>query len=476
MASLAGGMALAIGGIMNRTSTASSLLRALAGLSLLTAASSLTAGCGGGEGGGDADGIGVRGEGLDTTYGVDYSWARPSPAGLAAQGFTFAARYLSYDTSGKNLSAGEASALNAAGLDVVSNWEAGSEDALGGYATGVEEAKAAESQALADGMPAGRPIYFSVDFDATPAQQAALDDYMDGVASVIGRERTGAYGGYYVIERLFDQGKIAWGWQTYAWSGGQWDSRAQLRQIQNGIDGGQLDKDEALVADFGQWTSNGGKASPPAAPPPAAPPASPPTSNCDVHSDGKLYCVNSADAAMYASSNFGSGVVNHLETTSSWFTCWGKGELHPGGNTTWYYTLGDANGNWGWVPAVDLQTTDSFDADPTAHGLKACAATLPPLPANCDVHSDAKLHCVNDADSAMYKSSNFGSGVVNHLETTNSWFECWGTGELHSGGNTTWYYTLGDANGNWGWVPAVDLSTPSSFDANPSAYGLAHCN
>jgi len=32
------------------------------------------------------------------------------------------------------------------------------------------------------------------------------------------------------MQRLFDDGKIAYGWQTYAWSYGNWDGRAQLRQ------------------------------------------------------------------------------------------------------------------------------------------------------------------------------------------------------------------------------------------------------
>lgn len=187
-----------------------------------------------------------------TRYGVDYSFARPSPASLAADGFTFAVRYFSHD-SGKNLTASEARALIAAGLDVVSNWESTAESALGGHAQGVADAQAADAQHRAVGAPASRPIYFSVDFDATPGQQAAINAYFDGVASVIGRERTGAYGGYYVIKRLFDAGKITWGWQTYAWSGGQWDPRAQLRQIQNGILGGSCDKDQAMTADFGQW-------------------------------------------------------------------------------------------------------------------------------------------------------------------------------------------------------------------------------
>jgi hypothetical protein len=449
---------------VNRTSSLHPSLRRLAFLSLLAAALPLVSGCGAEAD--DMEDVDARDDAINARYGVDYAWARPSPAHLKSEGYTFAARYLSYDKTGKNLSAAEASSLRAAGIDIVANWEWGADDALDGYQRGVEHAKEAEAQAIAAGMPAGRPIYFSVDFDATSGEQAAIDAYMDGVASVIGRSRTGAYGGYYVIKRLFDHGKITWGWQTYAWSGGQWDSRAQLRQIQNGIEGGQLDKDMAVAADFGQWGASGGGQNPPPSPPPA--------SGCGVQNDGKLHCGNTANAAMHSVANSESPVVNHLRTTTSWFDCWGKGELHAGGNTTWYHTLGDDNGNWGWVPAVDLKTSDTFDANPSAHGLKQCA--LPALPSNCNVHADGKLYCVNTAHAAMYKSTNTGSGVVNHLETTNSWFKCWGTGALHSGGNTTWYFTLGDDNGNWGWVPAVDLSTPNSFDANPSAYGLAHCN
>ncbi|MFI1096611.1 glycoside hydrolase domain-containing protein [Streptomyces sp. NPDC020917] len=187
--------------------------------------------------------------------GVDYSWGRPRPGVTAGQGYRFACRYLSYDTTGKNLSASEAQALIAAGLDIVCVWETSASEALGGYAVGAQSARDAQSLAVSCGMPAGRPIYFAVDFDATPGQQAVLDAYFDGVASVLGRGRTGAYGGYYPIQRLFDDGKITWGWQTYAWSGGQWEPRAQLRQVQNGItvDGADCDRDEAWAADFGQW-------------------------------------------------------------------------------------------------------------------------------------------------------------------------------------------------------------------------------
>jgi hypothetical protein len=187
--------------------------------------------------------------------GIDYSFGRPSTAAIKAAGYSFVCRYVSYNTSGKNINKSEADSLRAAGISIVINWENAATDALKGHDTGVTHAREAQRQAVAVGMPATRPIYFSVDFDATEAQQSAINAYMDGVASVLGRNRTGAYGGYYVIKRLFDAGKITWGWQTYAWSGGQWDARAQLRQVQNGITvgGEDCDRDEAEATDYGQW-------------------------------------------------------------------------------------------------------------------------------------------------------------------------------------------------------------------------------
>src|SRR5262249_39349763 len=113
----------------------------------------------------------------NVTYGVDYSWARPSLSSLRSQGYTFIVRYLSHDTTGKNLTRSEATAAIAAGLDVVSNWEDSATDALSGYSRGVSDAQTANAQAAGCGAPSNRPIYFSVDFDATPGQQAAINSY-----------------------------------------------------------------------------------------------------------------------------------------------------------------------------------------------------------------------------------------------------------------------------------------------------------
>jgi hypothetical protein len=198
-----------------------------------------------------------------TVEGIDYAWAHPSPAALAAAGKLFACRYLSHDPA-KNLTAAEAQQLHAAGIATVSNWEASAGAARNGYAQGVADAKAAAEQHEAAGGPADRPIYFSVDFDvpdfATGSDEPAaklgpVAGYFRGVASVIGVARTGAYGGFWAISRLFDAGLIRWGWQTFAWSGGRWDARAQIQQYSNGVTvgGADSDLDRATVADYGQW-------------------------------------------------------------------------------------------------------------------------------------------------------------------------------------------------------------------------------
>src|SRR5205807_968244 len=72
---------------------------------------------------------------LTVATGVDYAWSHPSPSAVRADGYTFAARYLSYDPS-KNLSVGEKDALWGAGVDVIVVWEQTAAAALNGYGQG----------------------------------------------------------------------------------------------------------------------------------------------------------------------------------------------------------------------------------------------------------------------------------------------------------------------------------------------------
>jgi len=185
--------------------------------------------------------------------GIDYAWSHPDPAAIAAAGYQFTCRYLSRDPT-KNLTLGEAQALAAHGVWVVANWEFTAQDALRGRAGGVADATAALAQAKACGMPDGRPIYFSIDWDVTPAQEPTVTAYFGGVDSVLGLAAAGEYAGYYPLRVQRDGSVTTWEWQTAAWSGGQWDARVNIRQTGSTTLGGvQVDTNEAYTDDYGQW-------------------------------------------------------------------------------------------------------------------------------------------------------------------------------------------------------------------------------
>src|SRR5262245_11086071 len=80
--------------------------------------------------------------------GIDYAWSKPRPSAIAAAGYTFVCRYVSWDTTGKNLTASETQSLVAAGIDVVTNWEYNTNEALDGYSAGASNAREAQRQAL----------------------------------------------------------------------------------------------------------------------------------------------------------------------------------------------------------------------------------------------------------------------------------------------------------------------------------------
>lgn len=188
--------------------------------------------------------------------GVDYSYARPSIAGLKSADKKFAVRYITTPgASNKGISKAEYDALHAAGIEVVVVWEGGAADMKKGKPQGVADAKAAQANLKAIvGLNDNLPVYFGCDFDATPADQAAINAYLDGAASVLGRDRVGMYAGYYPLKRAVAAGKVTWKWQTYAWSGGNILEGIHLYQYKNGVTlaGGQVDLVRALQTNYGQ--------------------------------------------------------------------------------------------------------------------------------------------------------------------------------------------------------------------------------
>jgi hypothetical protein len=206
------------------------------------------------------------------TFGVDYSGGRPSHAALKTAGVKFTGRYIGSQVrkagrDAKWLSPTEATSLHGDGLDIVIIFETSAKRADGGRAAGLADAHTALAELAYCGAPANSVVYFAVDWDAEVGP--LITAYFKAVAEVLGLARVGAYGGYKVIKALFDKGLITYGFQTYAWSGGKWDSRAQLQQYDNGrtIGGASVDYDRAMKANFGQWPA---KTIPPPDPKPKA--------------------------------------------------------------------------------------------------------------------------------------------------------------------------------------------------------------
>lgn len=238
--------------------------------------------------------------------GVDYSWARPGGATLARAGKRFAVRYLYPDgQGGKGLDASELTDLQANGIEVPVVYEMYAGRAKEGQAAGRADATSAQNSLRVLGLPAAMPIYFAVDYDAPESDQAAIDAYLRGAAEIIGANRVGVYGGFYIVKRCAANGSAAWFWQTYAWSGGQWFSGNHLEQYSNGQNlNGAVDFCRSKKDNYGQPSKFGGVNPPAPAPNTSPQPQSPPQT-----SPTATYTVRSGDTLSGIAGRFGTTVA-----------------------------------------------------------------------------------------------------------------------------------------------------------------------
>ncbi len=188
---------------------------------------------------------------------LDYSVARPDPASIAAAGYVGVMRYVAPlpADEAKVITAAEYENLLGHGLKVVLNWEWYDVRAREGAAAGTADAQEALRQANNLGYTG--PIYFSVDWDAAESEQPQINAYFEACAQVIGLERLGAYAGYWPLKRLFDVGLIRYGWQTFAWSGGNREARAHLYQNGATAFSGGADVNDILQADWAGGAMSG---------------------------------------------------------------------------------------------------------------------------------------------------------------------------------------------------------------------------
>ncbi|MGD0376605.1 MAG: glycoside hydrolase domain-containing protein [Streptosporangiaceae bacterium] len=201
---------------------------------------------------------------------VDYSTFRPTIKMLKDAGVTAVGRYIGWDSVpgyqqiGKNITKAEAGTLIGNGISVFLSFEYAADAVLLGAVQGEKDGKLASEQLTALGAPEGMAVYFAVDFDIADYAPGSTDpkaklgpaaDYFEAINALTPGYQVGVYGGFYAVSRALSAGLAALGWQTIAWSGGQWDDRAVLRQLGSEIWGSNADVDllVANTADFGQW-------------------------------------------------------------------------------------------------------------------------------------------------------------------------------------------------------------------------------
>jgi LysM repeat protein len=262
----------------------------------------------------------------------DLSWGRPGGKAIKAAGYSGVLRYLSHDTTGKNLSASERDDYFANGLSIRLVYENGSQAALGGHAQGFSDGQNALQLAQALGLPKSYGIYYAVDFDATPVQQTAIDEYGNGFREgLAGYYDCAEYAGYWVVSRSIANGTTKKSWQTLAWSGGNVVNGVNIYQNGKSDFGGAVDVDELRNDDGWNWTAVSGDA-PTSAPAPVQHVSAP--APVAVSGPGGSYTVQSGDTLSGIGAKTGTDwrAIAQLNNISSPFTIYPNEVLHlPGG-------------------------------------------------------------------------------------------------------------------------------------------------
>jgi hypothetical protein len=195
---------------------------------------------------------------------IDYSFWRPGAADLA--GVNGVIRYISA-YGPKAVTAEEPAFLHSRKIGTALVFENGGNRADAGGTAGTADGRFCLGAARALGVPAGRPIYVTVDYDIPDYAASSpnpllklgpVGDYLrQFVIAVSGLYDVGVYGGYWLVSRALNAKLVTRAWQTAAWSGGQIDPRACLFQPGMVIAGGNADLDLAAWRDCGQFRLEG---------------------------------------------------------------------------------------------------------------------------------------------------------------------------------------------------------------------------
>lgn len=186
---------------------------------------------------------------------IDCSAGFPGAANIRDAGFAGAVRYIGFPDRRKCATAGELADFRRRGIGMALVFQDGTGDFLGGFGGGQANARRGRDHANAIGFPSSRPIYMAIDRDIVSAGDFdTVLSYLDGAASVLGRDQVGVYGEHDVIRRALEGGHARYGWQTAAWSGGRHYPGAHLYQRIGTVyvGGVACDINDILAADWGQ--------------------------------------------------------------------------------------------------------------------------------------------------------------------------------------------------------------------------------
>ena len=193
---------------------------------------------------------------------VDYSWVRPDPHLLAANGVKAVSRYIAGGTNnGKVLTIAERDALWAAGLGILLNWEQDAGGPLGGAIVGAEHGKKARELALALGYPETLAICVSVDVDTNRYNVDQVVEYFRAFQAA-SRWMLTAYCDRESAEALFAADLIVGVWAPSAVGWGRptgnvyLDQHYGIRYEQLAYLGDQIDHNTVRNA-FPAWTGAG---------------------------------------------------------------------------------------------------------------------------------------------------------------------------------------------------------------------------
>lgn len=171
---------------------------------------------------------------------IDFSAMVPAAKDVKSKGFVGAMRYISPARDawmkGKPMSKKELEDYKANDMQVGFIWQNLKNDWTAGYVGGVADAKAAQKKMEELGYP-DAVIYCAIDnnlaewsADALNVWNKTAGEYVKGFQSVLGKDRTGIYGNYFVISWAIEDKLGTYFWQ-HNWTNRRSDTRELERRV-----------------------------------------------------------------------------------------------------------------------------------------------------------------------------------------------------------------------------------------------------